>query len=305
MNAADAVNCAADSGRYAPNCRRKQPGLSVMRFCNSALRRTTHIALLALVLAGCATAPSHTGTSVPAIAAAHPSADEIPPGEARLRQIRDGVWVHIATQEIGGGVVYPSNGLIVRDGDGLLLVDTAWGGKNTAALLAVIESEIGLPVRRAVSTHFHDDRVAGVDTLRAAGVETYGTPLTRRLAEAEGNEVPERVLDGLVEPGDAVRFGPLEILYPGPGHTADNLVVYVPEARVLFGGCAIHETARQSPGNIADSDLNAWATSIRRVQTRYPEARVVVPGHGVPGGPELLSHTIDVVEAQRERSDGG
>ena len=27
-------------------------------------------------------------------------------------------------------------GLIVRDGDELLLIDTAWGAKNTAALLA-------------------------------------------------------------------------------------------------------------------------------------------------------------------------
>ena len=37
---------------------------------------------------------------------------------------------------------YPSNGLIVRDGDELLLIDTAWGAKNTAALLAEIESKL-------------------------------------------------------------------------------------------------------------------------------------------------------------------
>ena len=38
--------------------------------------------------------------------------------------------------------VSPSNGLIVRDGDELLLIDTAWGAKNTAALLAEIEKQI-------------------------------------------------------------------------------------------------------------------------------------------------------------------
>ena len=73
-------------------------------------------------------------------------------------------------------------------------VDTAWGAKNTAALLAEIEKQIGLPVTRAVSTHFHDDRVGGVDVLRAAGVATYASPSTRRLAEAEGNEIPTHSL---------------------------------------------------------------------------------------------------------------
>ena len=47
--------------------------------------------------------------------------------------------------------VYPSNGLIVRDGDELLLIDTAWGAKNTAALLAEIESK--LDFRNACSLH--------------------------------------------------------------------------------------------------------------------------------------------------------
>ena len=51
--------------------------------------------------------------------------------EVRLYQIADGVWSHIATQSLMAG--HPSNGLIVRDGDELLLIDTAWG-ENTAAL---------------------------------------------------------------------------------------------------------------------------------------------------------------------------
>ena len=214
------------------------------------------------------------------------------------------MWVHVSTQDVGG-TVYPSNGLVVRDGDGLLLVDTAWGTESTVALLAAIETEIGLPVRRALSTHFHDDRVGGADALREAGVTTFAAPLTRRLAEAEENEVPARALDHLSEPGDAVRLGPVEVFYPGAGHSPDNLVVYVPEARVLFGGCAVHEASRQSAGNVADADLGAWPVSVRRVRERYPEAEVVVPGHGVPGGPDLLDHTVALVRAQKERPAGG
>ena len=215
------------------------------------------------------------------------------------------MWTHTATREIGDGCVFPSNGLVVRDGDGLLLVDAAWGGENTAALLAATEDQIGLPVRRAASTHSHDGRTGGVTTLAAAGVVTFAMPLTRQLARAEGGEVPARALDGLGAPGDAVRFGPVEVFYPGPGHAPDNVVVYVPGAHVLFGGCAVHEAARQSAGNVADAELGAWPAPVRRVRAPYPEAEVVVPGHGVPGGPGLLDHTVAVVGAHDERPVGG
>ena len=64
---------------------------------------------------------AHSGSRVVSI-----RVNEIPVGEVRLYQIADGVWSHIATQSFDGAV-YPSNGLIVRDGDELLLIDTAWG----------------------------------------------------------------------------------------------------------------------------------------------------------------------------------
>ena len=51
----------------------------------------------------------------------YPTVNEIPVGEVRLYQIADGVWSHIATQSFDGAV-YPSNGLIVRDGDELLFL---------------------------------------------------------------------------------------------------------------------------------------------------------------------------------------
>lgn len=259
------------------------------------------LVMLVALLAGCATPV--TGSTAPDITAdaaahTHPSADEIPVGEVRLREIRDGVWIHVATQAFGDAI-YASNGLIVRDGEELLLVDTAWGRDNTAALLAAIEAEIGLPVRRAISTHFHDDRVGGVDTLGTAGVATFATSLTRRLAAEAQSEIPAGTLDGLAEAGDAIRFGPVELFYPGAGHAPDNLVVYVPEVRLLFGGCAVHEATRTTAGNVSDADLGAWPASIQRVQSRYPEAEVVVPGHGAPGGVELLDHTITVVKQHR------
>ena len=68
---------------------------------------------------------------------------------------------------------------------------------------------------------------------------------------------------------------------------------------MLYGGCAVHELSSTSAGNVADADLAEWPTSVERIQKHYPEAEVVIPGHGLPGGLDLLQHTANVVKAQK------
>lgn len=217
--------------------------------------------------------------------------------EIGLRELRPGagVWVHTSYHTFPDGARYASNGLVVREGDGLLLVDTAWGERPTIELLRRIDQVIGLPVRRAVVTHSHADRIGGVDVLEARGVEVFAHPMTRRLAIEAGSPVPDRVLEGLASPGDATAMGPVEVLYPGPAHSPDNLMVWVPDARVLLGGCAMRGMT-WGLGNVEDADLDHWPAAIRIAQRRYRDAQVVVPGHGEIGGPELLTHTLDLLE---------
>ena len=106
----------------------------------------------------------------------------------------------------------------------------------------------------------------------------------------------------------ALPFGDrhIEVFYPGPGHTVDNVVVYVPHARVLYGGCLIRPGSSKSLGNTADADLKRWAESVALVRDRYGDrVDIVVPSHGPPRGPEVLDHTIELVETNKNRSLGG
>ena len=123
------------------------------------------------------------------------------------------------------------------------------------ALLAEGEKAKWTSVTRAVS-HSLDDRVGGVDVLRAAGVATYASPSTRRLAGQEENEFPHFSRRTLIERGrsalQSVGF------YPGAAHSTDNLVVYVPSANVLCSGCAVHDCIKHVCGNVADADLAEW-----------------------------------------------
>jgi metallo-beta-lactamase class B len=58
------------------------------------------------------------------------------------------------------------------------------------------------------------------------------------------------------------------------------------------------EIAARSLGNTADADLAAWPGTLRRVLTAFPGARIVVPGHGRPGGIDVLQHTLELLSAR-------
>jgi metallo-beta-lactamase class B VIM len=212
--------------------------------------------------------------------------------------LKPGVWIHTSWRVLGDGTRFPSNGLLVKDGEALALVDTAWGERPTEELLDWVARELRRPVVRAVVTHFHDDRMGGASVLAARGIPFFGHPSTRALAGKKPGPLPE-ALEGVAEVGETVRVGPLEVLFPGPAHTLDNVAVFLPEAKVLFGGCAVKSLDAKTLGNVADADLPSWPSAIRRLQQAFPGAEVVVPGHGAEGGPELLAHTLALLEIRR------
>lgn len=216
--------------------------------------------------------------------------------DVELRELVDGVWIHTSYFTFPSGTRFGSNGLVVRDGDSLTLVDTAWGEAKTIALLELIDQTIGLPITRAVVTHSHVDRSGGVGMLKALGIEIVAHPETRRLLLADGLPFPEGTED-LDAVGSKLALGALELMYPGPGHAPDNLMVWLPEQQVLFGGCALRTAEASSLGNRADADLESWARAIAWVREQYPDVRFAVPGHGADGGPELLERTATLLAA--------
>ncbi len=217
--------------------------------------------------------------------------------DLRISELRPDIWLHTSWRVLSSGHRVLSNGLIVREGNRVVLVDTAWGVELTEQLVGWIDTTLGLEIDRAVVTHFHADRMGGSPVLADRGIPFMGSELTRELGTDEGVPLPSPLVGlGL---GKAVTFGSLEVFYPGPAHTRDNVVVWVPEAQVLFGGCAVRPGSASSAGNTADADVEEWPESIRRVQARYGNAEIVVPSHGEPGGAELLTHTLEIFERQK------
>jgi len=218
-----------------------------------------------------------------------------------LVELLPGVWMHTTWRELPTVGLFPASGLLVQDGEGLVMVDTAWGPEPTAQLLGWAEDELGLPVTAALATHGHEDSYAGIPVLLERGITMYFHP--RVLPELALPMLSSGSGAGLLEPlwkVDRTTLGALEIFYPGAGHSPGNIVVYLPEAELLFGGCALRAADADGLGNTADADLDSWAVAVARLQAEYPEVKLVVPGHGDPGGPELLVHTAELLAAQVE-----
>jgi glyoxylase-like metal-dependent hydrolase (beta-lactamase superfamily II) len=232
-----------------------------------------------------------------ALCGAAETKSRVPPSDAtvELDSLRPGVWIHTSYYTYPNGSRFSSNGLVVRDGNGLTLIDTAWGERLTVTLLEQIQRDLALPVQRAVVTHAHGDRSAGADVLRDRGIPVLAHPETIQRALGMGLPPPSDSLNGLTGPGTLTRLGSVEVYYPGPGHSPENLMVWVPAARVLFGGCAVRPGDATTLGNTAHADVKAWPFAIQRTLDRYGSAEVVVPGHGSKGGPDLLGHTLSLL----------
>lgn len=214
--------------------------------------------------------------------------------DLEIRELQPGIWVHTSWYTFPGGARYPSNGLIVVEDDSVLLIDTAWGVTATEGLLDWIETKLELPVSAVIATHSHDDRMGGAPVLAERGIPLFAHPLSVPIAISKGWPEPHSI--GSLEPGSTVKFGAVEVFYPGAAHTMDNLMVWLPGPGLLVGGCAVKSADAATMGNVADADLDEWPVSMRRTAERYPDARFILPGHGDIGGPELLTHTTQLLE---------
>lgn len=213
------------------------------------------------------------------------ASDSLP--ELRIEKIAEDVYLHTSFQQVQDYGLVDANGLVVLDGRGAYIIDTPWSERDTAALVAWLQ-ERNYQVKASVSTHFHDDRTAGIAYLNSISVPTYASARTNALLKQNGKAPATETFDDaplwLIE-------GKAEVFYPGAGHSVDNLVVWLPEQKLLNGGCFVRAATAGTLGNTADAVVSEWAASAERLQRRYPDAQLVIPGHGVPGDVSLLEHT--------------
>lgn len=207
-----------------------------------------------------------------------------------LKPIAPGVWVYTTYFDVPDSGRTGANGLLVAEGAEAALINLPWTDQQTAALFDWTTEHLGATVKVVVPTHFHQDCMGGLAEAHRRGAASYALDKTIAFARRDHLPVPQCPF----QLRTAVRCATsiMLVTYFGAGHTTDNVVVWLPKRGILFGGCLIKSLDTQSLGNTSDGDLTAYPATLKKVKTAYRNARIVVPGHGDPGGPELIDHTL-------------
>lgn len=210
----------------------------------------------------------------------------------KITPLSENLYVYVSYGTFGEQR-YPANAMYMVTKKGVILFDTPWGKQYDQALLDSIRIRHHKKVIMCISTHFHDDRTGGLKYYHAKGIKTYTTHLTDSLCMIHQNNRAEFLI-----PEDTtfhVGGYTFQTYYPGPGHSMDNIVIWFPKQKVLYGGCLIKSVQDKDLGNLEDADVKAWGASLFRLHQKFPDPRYVIVGHHDWKNKNSIRHTMRMV----------
>lgn len=213
-------------------------------------------------------------------------------------QVAADVYMVQGAAALGSGANrnFISNAGFVVTPAGVLVVDALGAPVLARELLAEIRRITPLPVRYVVVTHYHADHVYGLQEFKAAGATVIAHRdgrdyLNSQTAElrlaASRDELAPAVdqnthlvgADRWIDAPTTLQLGGIDfVLQPaGPAHTPDDLVVWVPQRKLLFAGDLVF---RGRIPFVGQADSGQWIAALDRLLAFEPA--LIVPGHGPP-----------------------
>jgi len=210
--------------------------------------------------------------------------------DLELIRISENALIHVSYSVLPGYGRVSANGLVFIDGKKAFLFDTPWNDSLTETLVTYLELEMNLTMAGFVPNHWHEDCMGGLGYIKSRNIKSFANNLTSEIAREKGLPVPDQgFTDSLI-----LNPGRREIIcyFPGAAHSMDNIVVWIPSEEILFPGCICKSIDARNLGNTADGDLHAYRGTVEWIIRKFPVAKIVIPGHGSYGGPELLTQTL-------------
>ncbi|AVZ77867.1 MBL fold metallo-hydrolase [Streptomyces lunaelactis] len=212
---------------------------------------------------------------------------------------------------------------IIGGGHSVLVVETGMGPRNAEKVLEFAADFAKGRKLYLTTTHFHPEHAFGAQVF--AGGATFlvnreqaedlkvkgpgylemfkglGEPVARQLEGVELAE-PDVVFDQEYDLDLGGRM--VQLRATGRAHSKGDQVVKVPDADVLFTG-DLAEAGQFAifpwfPPYDTDVSGTRWLAVMQRLAAEG--ARVVVPGHGEVGGPQLLADVRDYLELLRDET---
>jgi glyoxylase-like metal-dependent hydrolase (beta-lactamase superfamily II) len=206
----------------------------------------------------------------------------------------------VSFDEIGPGLFAytaqgdPNSGIIVGD-DGCMVIDAQATPAMAEDVIARVRQVTDKPIKYVVLSHYHAVRVLGASAYGAQGIIASDATLALihergeqdkaseigrfpRLFRGEDTIPPGLTWPTLAFDGEmSVFLGRREVklMQLGPGHTAGDIVAWVPDADVMFSGDLVEY---HSACYCGDAHLRAWPGTLDAIRGFAPKA--LVPGRG-------------------------
>ena len=188
----------------------------------------------------------------------------------------------------------PANGMYVVTNSGVVMIDSPWDTTQFQPLLDSIKFRHNKAVVLCLATHFHEDRTGGLEYYKQPGIKTYTTRQTDKLSKDRGMKRAEFLIDK--DTVFTVGQYSFQTLFPGHGHTPDNIVVWFATEKILYGGCLIKSVEDNTLGNLSDANVATYATTIKNVQRKCKNPKYIIPGHNDWTNAGSLKHTLKMAK---------
>lgn len=206
-------------------------------------------------------------------------------GRPYVEEVGPGLYAYIQPD---GGWMVNNTGTIVDHAGKAILVDTAaTEARNRAILAEVARVSQGAP-RVLVNTHHHPDHIYGNCFLPDETV-IVGHDACRELILRAGTKAMDELTDPdygniTIRPPE-ITFSqamtvhaegfPVELQLVGPAHTTNDVIVWLPEQKVLYAGDLAFNGGQPI---FLDGSAAGYKAALSRLRALEPE--VLVGGHG-------------------------
>ena len=221
-------------------------------------------------------------------------AADAPPMVAR--QVAPDAWYVQGLPELGSSANqnFISNAGFVVTPQGVVVIDALGSPVLAQRLLEQIRRITPQPVTHVIVTHYHADHIYGLQTFKAMGARIIAHRAARDYLQSETARLRLESSRQAIAPWvnkqtrlieadewldseqtltvGGVRF---QIKPMGPSHTPEDLVVYLPEKKLLFAGDLVF---RNRVPFVGQADSGHWIKALDALLAFDTVA--IVPGHG-------------------------
>jgi metallo-beta-lactamase class B len=214
----------------------------------------------------------------------------------KIKHLTGDIYVY-TTYNTYKGTVTDANAVYLVTNKGVVVIDAPWDTTQFQPFLDSIQAKHRQKVVLAIATHSHGDRAGGLAFFKSKGIKTYTNTLTDQLLEI--NKEPRAAYTFTNDTTFTVGQYKINTYYAGKGHTKDNIVVWFPKDKVLFGGCLVKSAEADDLGYIGEADIEEWPKSIEKLKLKYPDTKFVITGHDTWGNRECLAHTSKLLQDKK------